>query len=222
MVNIYLLRHGETVYNLEGKVQGWNDSPLTEKGKYQARCTGYGLRETLFYKAYSGDAERQIDTGKILMSQNYNPVEIIPDPSFREMCYGKYEDGSYEEMLGPLFELNNAPFSGYEGLYHFYNDIQIGRLLQENDETGTFEGIERVAKRFLKGIDKICEKDQGNVLISTSSFAITTVLYKLFPDFVQPRLVENASITVITYDGDYRLTDYNNTAYRKAGEEHFT
>ena len=221
MVNIYLLRHGETLYNLQGKVQGWNDSPLTEKGKYQARCAGYGLRETVFSKAYSGDALRQIDTGKIFMSENYNPVEIIPDYHFREMCYGKYEGGTYEEMLGPLFEMNNAPFGGYEGLYHFYNDIEIGRLLEERDETGAFEGINRVVDRFLKGIRMICDSDEGNVLISTSSFAITAVLNNLFPDFKQPRLVENASITVITFDGELKLSDYNDTNYRKAGEEHF-
>ena len=69
-------------------------------------------------------------------------------------------------MLGPLFEMNNAPFGGYEGLYHFYNDIEIGRLLEERDETGAFEGINRVADRFLKGIRMICDSDEGNVLIS--------------------------------------------------------
>lgn len=221
MVNIYLLRHGETLFNLKEKVQGWNDSPLTEKGIYQARCAGYGMRDTVFSKVYAGDVLRQIDTAKIFISENRNPLEIIPDPHFREMCYGKYEGGTYREMLGPLFELNGAEYGGYEGLYHFYNDIEIARLLEERDETGVFEGVERVWKRFSEGIEMICNSDEGNVMVSTSSFAIAAVIYKLFPAFKQPSLVANAAITVITYDEGFKLSDYNNTSYREAGEKHF-
>ncbi|MBR4421838.1 MAG: histidine phosphatase family protein, partial [Erysipelotrichaceae bacterium] len=42
MLEICLLRHGQTVFNTIERVQGWNDSPLTELGIYQARCAGFG------------------------------------------------------------------------------------------------------------------------------------------------------------------------------------
>ncbi len=64
--------------------------------------------------------------------------------------------------------------------------------------------------------------NDGNILISTSSFTIAAALHNLFPDFVQPRLVDNASISVVSYDGSYHLLDYNNIQYRKEGEEHFS
>ena len=105
MIQIYLIRHGQTRFNQQKIVQGWNDSPLTEQGIYQAKCTGYGLRNTVFTKAFSGDTMRQIHTAETIMKENLHPIKIIPDPHFREMCYGKYEGGSYYEMLNPLYEI---------------------------------------------------------------------------------------------------------------------
>ena len=62
------------------------------------------------------------------------------------------------------------------------------------------------------------ENKNGNILISTSSMAIATTVHKLFPEQKQDGLVGNASITVISYDGEYHLEDYNNTEYRSIGE----
>ena len=223
MIQIYLLRHGETVYNLQEKVQGWNDSPLTELGFYQAKCTGYGLRNTKFIISYSGDSLRQINTARTVMHENLDPVEIIPDWHFREMCYGKYEDGTYYDMLSPLYEKWNGTYEGYDGLYRYYSDIEIAEELFNRDDTNRFEGMKKAWERLSEGLEATCKKyAEGKILISTSSFAICTIIYNLFPDFIQPRLVSNASVTVISYDGEFSLEDYNNIRYRTEGEEHYS
>ena len=90
-MRFFLLRHGQTLFNLQEKVQGHNDSPLTKLGQYQARCAGYGARNISFDYAYSGDTKRQLDTARIFLSENHHPVEVISDPHFREMGYGTYE-----------------------------------------------------------------------------------------------------------------------------------
>ena len=46
MHNIYFARHGETVWNVENKICGMTDSPLTEKGRQQARELGRKVRES--------------------------------------------------------------------------------------------------------------------------------------------------------------------------------
>lgn len=57
-------------------------------------------------------------------------------------------------------------------------------------------------------------------MLSTSSLAIAVVIINLFPDFVQSGLVDNCLLTEIAYEnGEYKLIDYNNTQYRKIGEE---
>lgn len=223
MVRIFLLRHGQTIFNTQDICQGWNDSPLTEMGLYQPKCTGYGLRKVRFTKAYSGDTQRQIDTAKQFMSQNENPVDIIPDMHFREMCYGKYQGGSYENLLGPLFKMHGDEYGGYTQLYKYMNDYEIATQVCINDETGQTEGPERAYRRFKEGLDMIInENKEGNFLISTSSAVISFVITKLFPDYKQNGLVDNASITILNYEyGKWTLEDYNNTTYRDVGNEYF-
>ena len=223
MLKIYLLRHGQTLFNIEEIVQGWNDSPLSELGQYQARCTGYGLKDVFFTQAYCGDTGRQIETAQAFLSMNSHETSILTDFHFREMCYGKYQDGPYFAMLNQLYEKVNAVYDGYDGLYRFYNDIEIATMLKETDETGAFEGPLKLFNRFKEGLDQICEIHQeGNILISTSSMAICSVIHYLFPEVIQKHLVENASITVLSYhDHHFDLLEYNNIEYRKKGEEFF-
>lgn len=223
MIKLYLLRHGETVYNVQEIVQGWNDSPLTPLGIYQAKCTGYGMRNTVFTKAFSGDSARQINTAEVFMKENNCSVEILADQRLREMCFGKYEYGTYVEMLEPIYRKFNSVYEGHDGLYKYLDEIGIDSELYHYDETGKYEGIERLWGRLSNILNEICENyDDGNILISTSSFAINTILLKLFPDHKLNGLVSNASITEILYDGSFHLLDLDNIEYRKNGEQHYS
>lgn len=220
MLKIYLLRHGKTLLNENEQVQGWNDSELTIEGQFQAKCAGYGARDILFNKAYCGDLGRQITTAELFLSQNNNHTKLIKDSNFREMCYGKYQFHPYKDMLDPLFKMYGGEYCGYEGLYKYMDDIEIGTEVARRDETGLTEGPIKVWERFSKGLDRIVsENSDGNILLSTSSFGIAVVLKNLFPDFIQGGLVDNASLTVLSYENrKYKLDDYNNINYRLVGE----
>jgi probable phosphoglycerate mutase len=65
-VYIYLVRHGQTFFNVTGQVQGWSDSPLTEKGISQATSAGKGLSDVTFKTAFSSDAGRARATAGII------------------------------------------------------------------------------------------------------------------------------------------------------------
>ena len=222
MFEFYLLRHGQTLYNLNDHVQGFNDSPLTAKGLYQARCTGYGLRDTIFTKAYSGLCERQLDTARTFLSQNRQPLSIVPDIHFNEMNYGKYQDGSYYDMLMPLYDDLGLPYNSYQGLLEHYDHLTLATILKEKDETGQTEGPQACAQRFLQGLGKLVKENKnGKILIATSSLVIGATAHEIDPSLDMSTLVENASISIITYDGNYHLSDYNNISYRQSGEAHF-
>ena len=219
MLKLYLLRHGQTQFNLEEIVQGWNDSPLTELGVFQAECTGYGLRDKRFEVAYCGDTGRQIATARAFLSQNLYDTQIIPDYHFREMNYGKFEGGTYYDMLSLLYKELDKPYANYDGLYNYYTDIEISNHLKDLDDTGQVEGSERAWLRLKEGLDMVTEKyREGNILISTSSIAIASIVHKLSNEVKQKGLVANASITIVSYDGQYHLEDYNNIRYREIGE----
>ena len=69
-VTLYLVRHGQTIFNKTGRVQGWQDSPLTEEGRKVAVYCGRGLRNVAFDAAYSSDLMRASVTAQIILDQN--------------------------------------------------------------------------------------------------------------------------------------------------------
>lgn len=52
-LNVYLVRHGKTMFNTSRRVQGWSDTPLTNEGIEVAEFLGRGLRETPFDAIYT-------------------------------------------------------------------------------------------------------------------------------------------------------------------------
>lgn len=66
---IFLVRHGETQWNLEGRMQGHLDSPLTDKGVAQAKALGEKLEHYFFTAIYSSDSPRALTTARYLSQQ---------------------------------------------------------------------------------------------------------------------------------------------------------
>ena len=66
MKHLYLMRHGQTLFNVRRKIQGWCDSPLTELGIEQAKAARECLQDITFDHYYSSTAERCCDTLEIV------------------------------------------------------------------------------------------------------------------------------------------------------------
>lgn len=66
-VTFWFVRHGQTLFNTDGRVQGVTDSPLTEKGIRQAESAGHSLRNVWFHQAYVSPSERCIDTSDLIL-----------------------------------------------------------------------------------------------------------------------------------------------------------
>ena len=64
--HLYLMRHGETLFNKRRKIQGWCDSPLTNKGIKQAEVARECLKDIQFDHYYSSTSERCCDTLEIV------------------------------------------------------------------------------------------------------------------------------------------------------------
>ena len=70
---IYVVRHGQTDWNLEGRFQGRIDIPLNEKGKSQAKKTKEKLEGIKFDKVFSSPLKRALETAKIITDE---PIDI--------------------------------------------------------------------------------------------------------------------------------------------------
>ena len=104
MTTVYIIRHGETEWNLKGIHQGHMDSELTAKGKEQAKDLGNRFleSETSFDAVYSSDLGRALKTAK----QICNPIgqeEIIQkEPSLRERSLGCIEGLTYQNLADQM------------------------------------------------------------------------------------------------------------------------
>lgn len=94
------MRHGQTLFNLRHKIQGWCDAPLTELGIAQARIAGeYFVKNHItFDHAYSSTAERACDTLE-LATQGKIPYMRVK--GLKEWNFGTFE-GESEDLNPPL------------------------------------------------------------------------------------------------------------------------
>jgi len=102
---IYLLRHGETEWNREGRLQGHGDSPLTERGLSQAVAMGGALRREIGDEDLAGFTLVSSPLGRTLATARcvaavtgHNPAEIVEDPRLREHGFGAWEGEIYREV----------------------------------------------------------------------------------------------------------------------------
>jgi broad specificity phosphatase PhoE len=89
MTTFLLVRHGETDWNLEGRVQGQTDRPLNATGLAQARALADVLASERLVAVYASDLVRARDTALIAASSH--GLEVTLDPDLREKHFGSWE-----------------------------------------------------------------------------------------------------------------------------------
>lgn len=95
-VNIYIARHGETKWNIEGRMQGFKNSDLTQRGISDARSLGESLKDIDFDCIYSSPLGRALDTAKYIRQDDN--TKIILDDSLKELNLGLWEGMTHEEI----------------------------------------------------------------------------------------------------------------------------
>jgi probable phosphoglycerate mutase len=96
MTQLILIRHGETLWNTERRMQGHRDSPLTERGLWQARQLGVRLKTQSFSALYSSDLPRARHTAEHIAGATGHA--IVTDPRLRERHFGVFEGLTQAEM----------------------------------------------------------------------------------------------------------------------------
>jgi len=88
----YFIRHGQTDWNLDNKIQGHTDVPLNKKGLEQAGELKKKLTGIVFAKCFSSDLQRASKTAQIIMKEN--PAKIVLDKRLRERNFRDMEGKS--------------------------------------------------------------------------------------------------------------------------------
>lgn len=149
-MNIYFIRHGETIWNKEKKIQGRSDIPLNEYGIELAHVTAQAIKNIPFDIVYSSPLIRAKETAEILV--NNRNLEIHYDIRLLEMSFGDGEGESLPEIHAhPEMKL--------------YNFIHSPENYLPPNGGETFEELYSRCKSFIEDIILPAENNYNNMLI---------------------------------------------------------
>jgi 2,3-bisphosphoglycerate-dependent phosphoglycerate mutase len=96
LTRVLAIRHGETAWNADGRVQGHQDIPLNERGREQARALAAALEGEAIDAVYSSDLQRARDTAEAFALPAGLPV--LTDVKLRERTFGRLEGHTFAEI----------------------------------------------------------------------------------------------------------------------------
>ncbi|MDR2660439.1 MAG: histidine phosphatase family protein [Lactobacillaceae bacterium] len=167
-LNLYVVRHGQTYFNLFKRFQGWSDIELTENGKSDGIKAGTRLANIDFANVYSSDLSRAYDTAKFILQENNFASSQTPEKlrDFREVFFGSFEGLPSDETIykiDPEITENRA----YDAIINKYGSDEVLDLMKEKDPFHLAENASEVWERVNRGINYIKDKnsDGGNILL---------------------------------------------------------
>ncbi len=179
---LYLVRHGETVQNANGILQGNSGGHLNDKGIEQARLTGQALRNKGITAIHTSNLDRALDTA-LIISDLIGAV-LIPESQLRERNLGNLEVKSWDDYL------------------------QAQRKSGQSHEKFKPEGGESIVemrlrlKPFLEEITSPYQR--GNILI-VGHRALNSVLLDMLTDLTLSEIFEegqlNGCINILDVEG---------------------
>lgn len=93
---VLAIRHGETAWNVDTRMQGQLDIPLNDHGRWQARCVAEALAGEDVTAIYSSDLLRALDTARAIALPH--ELEVRIDSGLRERAFGHFEGLTYLEI----------------------------------------------------------------------------------------------------------------------------
>ncbi|KRT91412.1 histidine phosphatase family protein [Bacillus glycinifermentans] len=159
MLTLYIARHGQTEWNIEKRMQGWEDSKLTTLGLANAEALGEKLRDIPFQAAYVSTSGRAVDSAMAILKNRSIP--IIKDDIFKEISLGSWEGKTFDDIKRNDPEMLDAYFQAPER----YIPNEGGESFRQFEE------------RVRRALGQIARKHrEGNILLVTHSVFILMLL----------------------------------------------
>ena len=181
MKRLYLLRHGQTEFNVKKLVQGRCDSPLTDLGRQQAGAAAAWLkaRNVVPDKVVSSPLGRAMDTAGLvateLLGQN---VAVEPCEGIIERCYGTFEEGPHDALPTDVWDPGEdlVPYGG--------------------------EGSQALQARMVATLTNLISAEDTKTLLAVSHGSASRQFIKAAApaDFKLPAKLPNCAIMIFNFD----------------------
>ena len=168
------MRHGQTLFNIQHKIQGWCDAPLTEVGIKQAKVAAKWFKDNHIEldAAYCSTSERASDTLELITDLPYTRLKGL-----KEWNFGAYE--GKDECLNPALPYEDF-FKQFDG-----------------------ETQDELQQRIVKTMNELMESTKGkNVLVVSHGAACANFIryYEEYNEVHYKRGVKNCAIFKCTYE----------------------
>ena len=142
-MELYLVRHGKTDWNAQGKLQGNIDIHLNQEGKQSALELGEKLKGIDFDRIYSSPLKRAHETAQLICGERKIP--IFTDERLREISFGVMEGVTYAEWTKP------------ESPYRFFFQEDVSQYVPPKDG----ESIDSICARTKEFVQQVIEPLNG-------------------------------------------------------------
>lgn len=208
---IYLVRHGETLFNYFYKMQGWSDTPLTKKGAAQAQRAGRELANIPFDLAIASDLGRAIHTCReiVKLNRNADQLHIQEMPEFREVYFGSFEgmDGDWVERQ--IFASHLDSMSDSESPFFQSGFKKTLKFTKEADPYHVAEDYDEFWQRLTPVWDKLRQASAQKILVVSHGLAIRLIAERYGDGQFDLAKGENGAITRVELtDNDVHVKSY--------------
>jgi len=148
LTTVILARHGETVWNLEGRLQGHGNSGLSDLGRRQAEALADCLAKREIDAVYSSDLQRALDTIEPYLKRTGKTV--VQTAALREKCFGEWEGLGHRELE-----------ERYPDLWHRYHKLREIHTTVPSGET--WDEVEARTVGFVRSI--LAEQGLGKTVL---------------------------------------------------------
>lgn len=186
-MKIYLVRHGETDWNLENKIQGQTDTPLNDNGKKQAQDLAEKVSREMgkVGSIYSSRQKRALETAGIIGQKLSLPP--IVHQGLEEICLGEWEGYTWKQVR--------------EVFPEEYLNWHQNRRYQAPPKG---ESYQQLLNRLLPALDNIVKTEEQDTLLVTHSAVIMTLMSYVhntpFEDMARNYKTGNATIVELASD----------------------
>ena len=200
---ILAVRHGETLWNRETRIQGFTDIDLSDHGRWQAQQLAQALREEPVAACYASDLSRARDTAQAVADVHGHMVNT--DPGLRERSFGQFEGHTWTEIETQWPEASQA-----------------WRQRVPDWEPQGGESLIRLQARVLNTLNRIAHRHMGEQILVVVHGGVLDILYRAASrlDLQAPRAWElrNTAINRLLWSPEgMSLVGWDDRAHLESG-----
>lgn len=187
-MKLYLIRHGESTYNAERRIQGQSDVPLSELGLRQSRAVAEAMAGVAVDAIYASPLQRAYTVARDIAARHDLPIRT--DDRLKEICVGVFQDRLRTEL-----------------------EVEFAEVLARwcgGDEDFAIPGGEsrrQLADRGAAALREITSNGHSSVIVVAHGGLLVHTLRRLveLPGPLSPFSLRNCSITTVSVDSEGRF-----------------